>query len=80
MTGRIFTASTVAEALRLPEHRLHELAWLVGNDVSSDLLDKHAVPKRLGIPTVTTKTKGHRCLLHQKALLHFSREFLMMSR
>ena len=60
--GRIFTSVSVADALHLPEHRLHELAWLVGNDFSSDLLDKYDVANRLGIPTVSSKIKGNRCL------------------
>jgi hypothetical protein len=60
--GRIFTAASVAQALHLPEHRLYELAWLVGNDFSSDLLDKYNVANRLGIPTVSSEIKGTRCL------------------
>jgi len=39
------------------EQRMHELAWLVGNDLSAHLLDAHRVPELLGIPTVATKTK-----------------------
>ena len=62
VTGRVFTCESVAAALRIPRARLHELAWLVGNDASADLIENHDVPKRLGIPTVTTKTKGTRCL------------------
>jgi len=47
--------SEVAEATL--DQRMHELAWLVGNDLSAHLLDAHRVPELLGIPTVATKTK-----------------------
>jgi hypothetical protein len=47
--------SEVAEATL--DQRMHELAWLVGNDLSAHLLDSHRVPELLGIPTVATKTK-----------------------
>ena len=60
--GRIFTAASVADTLHLPEHRLHDLAWLVGNDFSSALLDKYDVANWLGIPTVSSKIKGNHCL------------------
>ena len=60
VTGKVFTAETVAAALGLPASRLFELAWLVGNDHSSDLLDEQGVPAALGIPTVRTKAKGNR--------------------
>ena len=60
VTGKVFTAETVAAALGLPPARLFELAWLVGNDHSADLLDQHSVPAALGLPTVSTKTKGNR--------------------
>jgi len=76
--GRIFTAASVADALHLPEHRLHELAWLVGNDFSADLLDKYDVANRLGIPTVSSKIKGNRCLPQDVAALRFFPEFLMV--
>ena len=61
VTGKVFTADRVADALQLPTDRLHELAWLVGNDHSSDLLDRYKVADVLGIPVVDTKTKGRRC-------------------
>ena len=47
--------SEVADATL--DQRMHELAWLVGNDLSAHLLDSHRVPELLGIPTVATKTK-----------------------
>ena len=60
--GKVFTAGSVAAALGLPESRLFELAWLVGNDNSSTLLDDYKVADALGLPTVQTKTKGARSL------------------
>ena len=44
--GKVFTAGSVAAALGLPESRLFELAWLVGNDNSSTLLDDYKVRRR----------------------------------
>merc|ERR1719163_1255090 len=60
--GKVFTAGSVAAALGLPESRLFELAWLVGDDNSSTLLDDYKVADALGLPTVNTKTKGARSL------------------
>lgn len=62
VTGKMFTAESVAGALQLPVSRLFELAWLVGNDHSADLLDKSGVAAALGLATVSTKNKGSRCL------------------
>ena len=62
VTGKMFTAETVAAALQLPVGRLFELAWLVGNDHSSNLLDEYNMAAELNIATVSTKNKGSRSL------------------
>jgi len=45
----VFTAETVAGALRLPPERLKELACLCGNDITSGWIDRLEVPMRLGM-------------------------------
>ena len=68
VTGRVFTSESVAAALQIPQSRMHELAWLVGNDNSSDLIEKYHVARLLGIPTVKSTIKGRRCLPKDVAL------------
>ena len=61
LLARVFTPESVASALGLPESRLHELAAICGNDITSEFIDRHTVASVLGIPTIRSKTRGNRC-------------------
>jgi hypothetical protein len=59
--ARVFSPEMVAEALRLSPDRLHELAALCGNDITTEFVDKHAVARALGIQTIRSQHRGDRC-------------------